>query len=40
LQVGRDGAQELVRVAVGDVAETQDLADFAGREELLELRAW
>jgi hypothetical protein len=37
LQVGRDGAEELVRFAVGDVAEAEDLADLAGREEFLEL---
>jgi hypothetical protein len=40
LQVRRDGAQELVGVAVGDVSEAEDLADFAGREEFLELEAW
>jgi hypothetical protein len=40
LQVRRDGAQELVCVAVGDVAEAEDLPNFAGREELLELWAW
>jgi hypothetical protein len=37
LQVGRDGAQELVRVAVGEVAQAEDLADLTGREQLLEL---
>lgn len=38
LQVGRNAAQELVRLAVGYVAQTENLADLAGREELLELR--
>jgi hypothetical protein len=37
LQVWRDAAQEFVGFAVRDVAEAQDLADFAGREEFLEL---
>jgi hypothetical protein len=37
LQVRRDAAQEFVRFAVRDVAQAQDLADFAGREEFLEL---
>jgi hypothetical protein len=37
LQVGRDAAEEFICFAVRDVAEAQDLADFAGREEFLEL---
>jgi hypothetical protein len=37
LQVGGDGAQELVRVAVGEVAQAEDLADFTWAEQLLEL---
>ncbi len=39
LEVGRNGAQVLVRVLVGQVAEAQRLANLAGREELLELQA-
>jgi hypothetical protein len=37
LQVGCDGAQELVRVAVRQVAQAEDLADFTGAQQLLEL---
>jgi hypothetical protein len=37
LQVWRDAAEEFICFAVRDVAEAQDLADFAGREEFLEL---
>lgn len=37
LEVGRDGAQEVVGGFVGQVAEAEDLGDFAGGEELLEL---
>lgn len=39
LEVGRDGAQVLVRVLVGQVAEAQRLANLARREELLELQS-
>lgn len=38
LDVGRDAAQELVRFLVCKVAETEDLADFAGGEEFAELQ--
>lgn len=37
LEVGRDGAQVLVRVLVGQVAEAERLGDLARGEELLEL---
>lgn len=37
LEVGRDGAQVLVCIFVGQVAQAEGLADLAGREELLEL---
>lgn len=37
LQVGGGAAQEVVRVLVGEITETEDLADFARGEELLEL---
>lgn len=40
LQVGRNGAQVFVRVAVGEVSEAEGLADLAGREKLLELLRW
>ena len=38
LEVRRQGAQVLVGVLVGEVAETQGLADLARREQLLELQ--
>lgn len=37
LEIGGDGAKVLVGVLVGEVAETEGLADLAGGEELLEL---
>ena len=37
LQVGGYGAQEVEGGRVGQVAETEDLADFAGGEEFFEL---
>lgn len=37
LEVGSYGAQVLVGLLVGEVAETEGLADLAGSEELLEL---
>lgn len=37
LQVRRDVAEEVVGGRVGEVAEAEDLADFAGGEEFLEL---
>lgn len=37
LQVGRDAAQEGVDGGGGQVAQAEDLADFAGGEEFLEL---
>jgi hypothetical protein len=37
LQVGRDGAEVGVGCAIGEVAETEGLADFAGGEEFFEL---
>jgi hypothetical protein len=37
LEVGRDGAEVGVGCAVGEVAETEGLADFAGGEEFFEL---
>lgn len=40
LQVGRDAAQEGVDGGRGQVAQAEDLADFAGGEELLELWWW
>lgn len=39
LQVRRNGAQPLVRLLRGDVAQAEDLAYLARREELLELCA-
>lgn len=38
LEVGRDGAEVLVRQRGSQVSQTKDLADFAGGEEFLELR--
>jgi hypothetical protein len=39
LQVGGDAAQEGVDGGGGEVAQAEDLADFAGGEEFLELCA-
>lgn len=39
LQVRRDAAEEVVGGGVGEVAEAEDLADFAGGEEFFELCA-
>lgn len=38
LEVGGDGAEVGVCCAVGEVAETEGLSDFAGGEEFFELR--
>jgi hypothetical protein len=40
LQVGRNGAQVFVRMAVGKVSEAEGLTNLAGREQLLELWRW
>ena len=37
LQVGGYGAEEVVCGGIGEVAEAEDLADFAGGEEFFEL---
>lgn len=37
LEVGRDGAEVVVRQRGREVSETEDLPDFAGGEEFLEL---
>lgn len=36
MKIGGGAAQEVVGFFVGQVTETEDLADFAGREELAE----
>lgn len=37
LEVGGDGAEVVVGFPVGEVAEAEDLGDFVGGEEFLEL---
>lgn len=37
LQIGCDGSEEVVGGFVGEVAEAEDLTDFAGGEEFFEL---
>lgn len=39
LQVRRDLAKELESVAIRQISQTQDLADFTGREEFPELES-
>jgi hypothetical protein len=38
LEIGRDGAEVVVRFPVGEIAQADDLADFSGGEELFKLR--
>ncbi len=40
LEVGRDLTEEVIGFLVGQVAQAQDLADFAWRKKLLKLQAW
>lgn len=37
LKIRRDLSKEIVRFLIGQVAQTQDLADFAGSQEFFEL---